>query len=62
MSIDLPAHSIMVFDKACYLYSQFDKWTKQKIRLVTRMKDNVVYHETKVLVVDITKKKKKGSV
>lgn len=29
--IDLPANSFMVFDKAYNLYSQFDKWTKQKI-------------------------------
>jgi hypothetical protein len=29
--IDLPANSFMVFDKAYNLYSQFDKWTNQKI-------------------------------
>ena len=54
--LDLPANSFMVFDKAYNLYSQFDKWTKQKIWFVTRMKDNAVYHVTKVLL-DKTKKK-----
>ena len=54
--IDLPANSFMVFDKAYNLYSQFDKWTKQKIWFVTRMKDNAVYHVTKVLL-DKTKRK-----
>lgn len=53
--IDLPAGSFVVFDKAYNLYSQFDKWTKQKVWFVTRMKDNAVYHVTKVLV-DKTKK------
>src|ERR1035437_9196819 len=55
--IGLPANSFIVFDKAYNLYSQFDKWTKQKIWFVTRMKDNAVYHVTKVLV-DNTKRKK----
>jgi hypothetical protein len=54
--IGLPAKSFMVFDKAYNLYSQFDKWTKQKIWFITRMKDNAVYHVTKVLL-DKTKKK-----
>lgn len=59
--IDLPANSFMVFDKAYNLYSQFDKWTKQKIWFVTRMKDNAVYHVTKVLL-DHTKRKKARGV
>ncbi len=60
--IDLPANSFMVFDKAYNLYSQFDKWTKQKIWFVTRMKDNAVYHVTKVLVDKTKRKKAKGVV
>ena len=60
--IDLPANSFMVFDKAYNLYSQFDKWTKQKIWFVTRMKDNAVYHVTKVLVDKTKRKKIKGIV
>jgi hypothetical protein len=60
--IDLPANSFMVFDKAYNLYSQFDKWTKQKIWFVTRMKDNAVYYVTKVLLDNTKKKNKKGVV
>ena len=60
--IDLPANSFMVFDKAYNLYSQFDKWTKQRIWFVTRMKDNAVYHVTKVLVDKTKRKKIKGVV
>jgi hypothetical protein len=60
--IDLPANSFMVFDKAYNLYSQFDKWTKQKIWFVTRMKDNAVYHVNKVLVDNTKRKKPKGVV
>ncbi|MEJ7912960.1 MAG: transposase [Chitinophagaceae bacterium] len=60
--IELPANSFMVFDKAYNHYSQFDKWTKQKIWFVTRMKDNAVYHVNKVLVDNTQKKKAKGIV
>lgn len=60
--IDLPTNSFIVFDKAYNLYSQFDKWTKQKIWFVSRMKDNAVYHVTKVLVDNTKKKKAKGVV
>jgi hypothetical protein len=47
--LQLPEHSWIVFDKAYNLYRQFDKWTKQKVWFVTRMKDNVVFHVTKVI-------------
>lgn len=60
--IDLPANSFLVFDKAYNLYSQFDKWTKQKIWFVTRMKDNAVYHVNKVLVDNSKKKNAKGII
>jgi hypothetical protein len=60
--IDLPVGSFVVFDKAYNLYSQFDKWTKQKVWFVTRMKDNAVYHVTKVLVDKTKKKNAKGVV
>jgi hypothetical protein len=60
--IDLPAGSFVVFDKAYNLYSQFDKWTKQKVWFVTRMKDNAVYHVTKVLVDRTKKKNAKGVI
>jgi hypothetical protein len=53
--LELPSNSWLVFDKAYNVYSQFAKWTDQKIWFVTRMKDNAVFHVTKVLV-DKTKK------
>ena len=54
--LDLPTNSWLVFDKAYNVYQQFSKWTSQKIWFVTRMKDNAVFHVTKVLI-DRTKKK-----
>lgn len=55
--IKLPANSFIVFDKGYNLYGQFAKWTSQKVWFVTRMKDNAVYHVTKVIT-DNTRKKK----
>jgi Transposase DDE domain/Domain of unknown function (DUF4372) len=54
--LKLAANSWLVFDKAYTVYHQFAKWTSEKIWFVTRMKDNVDYHVTKVMV-DKTKKK-----
>jgi Transposase DDE domain/Domain of unknown function (DUF4372) len=54
--LKLAANSWLVFDKAYTAYHQFAKWTAAKIWFVTRMKDNAVYHVTKVLV-DKTRKK-----
>src|ERR1043165_5239093 len=48
--LKLPANSWLVFDKAYTVYEQFAKWTGQKIWFVSRMKDNAVYHVTKVLI------------
>lgn len=59
--LKLVPNSFIVFDKAYNLYNQFDKWTKQKIWFITRMKDNAIYHVTKVLL-DRTKKKKAKDV
>lgn len=58
--LDLPANSWLVFDKAYTVYRQFLKWTEQKIWFVTRMKDNAVFHVTKVLVDKTKKKNAKG--
>ncbi len=58
--LDLPANSWLVFDKAYNVYGQFLKWTEQKIWFVTRMKDNAVFHVTKVLVDKTKKKNAKG--
>jgi Transposase DDE domain/Domain of unknown function (DUF4372) len=58
--LKLPAQSFIVFDKAYNLYSQFAKWTTQKVWFVTRMKDNAVYHVTKVLKDNTRKKNARG--
>lgn len=60
--LDLPANSFIVFDKAYNLYSQFDKWSKEKIWFITRMKANAVYHVIKVLVDKSKRKNKKGVI
>jgi hypothetical protein len=43
-------NSWLVFDKAYTIYNQFSKWADKKVWIVTRMKDNAVYHVVKVLV------------
>lgn len=53
-------NSWLVFDKAYTIYHQFAKWKDQKIWIVTRMKDNAVYHVTKVLIDKTRKKNAKG--
>jgi hypothetical protein len=58
--VQLPANSFIVFDKGYNLYGQFAKWTNQKIWFVTRMKDNAVFHVTKVIADNTRKKNPKG--
>jgi len=58
--IKLKANSWIVFDKGYNLYGQYAKWTEQKVWFVTRMKDNAVYHVTKVIRDRKKKKKAKG--
>jgi hypothetical protein len=53
--LKLAPESFIVFDKAYNHYLQYAKWTAQKVWFVTRMKENAVYHVTKVIV-DRTKK------
>jgi hypothetical protein len=48
--LKLAANSWLVFDKAYTVYTQFAKWSNEKIWFVTRMKENADYHVTKVLV------------
>lgn len=40
--IQVPAHSMLVFDKAYNYYKQFAKWTEEKIYFVTRQKNNAI--------------------
>jgi hypothetical protein len=58
--LDLPANSFIVFDKAYNLYSQFNKWSGKKVWFVTRMKDNAVFHVSKVITDNTKKKNPKG--
>ncbi len=58
--IKLPYNSFIVFDKGYNLYHQFAKWTAQKIWFVTRMKQNAVYHVTKVITDNTRKKDARG--
>ena len=41
--LGLPAHSMLVFDKAYNHYLQFALWTEQQVNYVCRLKDNAVY-------------------
>ena len=41
--LKLEPHQIALFDKAYVDYQQYDKWTKEGIHFVTRLKDNAVY-------------------
>jgi Transposase DDE domain/Domain of unknown function (DUF4372) len=59
-TLDLPKNSFIVFDKAYNVYSQFAKCTASNVWFVARMKDNAVYHVTKVLKDKSKKKKVKG--
>ncbi|MBK9424085.1 MAG: transposase [Bacteroidetes bacterium] len=58
--LKLPSDSFVVFDKAYNLYAQYAKWTKQSVWFVTRMKENAVYHVTKVITDNSKKKAAKG--
>ena len=60
--LNLEPESFIVFDKAYNYYMQFDRWTKKNIWFVTRMKDNAVYHVTKVISDKIRKKNAKGVI
>ena len=38
------------FDKAYNVYQQLAKWTQSRVWFLTRIKDNAIFHETKVMV------------
>lgn len=48
--IQVPAHSILVFDKAYNFYRQFAYWTSKHIYFVTRQKTNAVYTVLQTLI------------
>lgn len=41
--INVPRHSMLVFDKAYNYYRQFAEWSEQEIYFVTRQKSNALY-------------------
>jgi hypothetical protein len=43
--LKLKPHQIAIFDKAYVDYKQYDKWTKEDIHFVTRLKDNALFGE-----------------
>jgi hypothetical protein len=58
--LKLAANSWIVFDKGYNLFRQFARWAKEKIWFVTRMRDNAVFHVTKVISDRSRKKNAKG--
>ncbi len=58
----LPAHSWLVFDKAYNPYTQYEKWTAQRIWFVTRMRESAGYHVTKVIIDKTRQQKKQGVI
>jgi hypothetical protein len=48
--IQVPAYSMLVFDKAYNFYRQFAYWTNKNICFVTRQKTNAVYTVLQTLV------------
>lgn len=48
--IQVPAYSMLVFDKAYNFYRQFAYWTNKNIYFVTRQKTNAIYTVLKTLV------------
>jgi hypothetical protein len=58
--LKLAANSWIVFDKGYNPFRQFAKWTREKIWFVTRMRENAIFHVTKVITDNTGKKKAKG--
>lgn len=48
-NLKLPAHSMIVFDRAYNHYLQFAKWIEQQVNFVCRLKKNAVYEVLEVL-------------
>ena len=61
-SLKLLPNSWLVFDKAYNLYSQFEKWTSEKVWFVTRMKNNALFHVTKVITDKTRRRNFKGVI
>ena len=59
-SLQLPKHSMVVFDKAYNVYEQFARWTANEIYFVTRQKDNAIYTVAERIQKNILDKGKPG--
>lgn len=62
LQLKLTAESFIVFDKAYNDYNLFAKWSKANVWFVTRMKENAIFHVTKVIKDNTRKKNAKGIV
>lgn len=60
MQITVPAHSMLVFDRAYNYYRQFAKWSEQMIYFVTRQKKNAVCEILKTIKDEVIPKGKFG--
>lgn len=60
LQLKLTAESFIVFDKAYNDYNLFAKWSKANVWFVTRMKENAIFHVTKVIKDNTRKKNAKG--
>jgi hypothetical protein len=58
--IQVPAHSMLVFDKAYNYYLQFAHWTEKTIYFVTRQKKNAVCVIEKTIQENQLQKNKAG--
>lgn len=58
--LKLPAHSMVVFDKAYNDYEQFATWTGEDVYFVTRQKENAVYTVLEVRQKSVVKKNTSG--
>lgn len=58
--LKLAPESFIVFDKAYNHYLQYAKWTAQSVWFVTRMRENAVFHVTKVIIDRTRKQNAKG--
>ncbi len=57
-SLDISAHSMLVFDKAYNYYYQFAKWSESQVFFVTRLKKNAVYRIVKTIRTHVREKGK----
>jgi len=58
--LEIPAYSMLVFDKAYNFYRQFANWSNENIYFVTRQKDNAVYQVIETVMEQEVSKGKAG--